>query len=144
MIRPPILDPARLAQVQVSESSLQETCCAWLLLDGWRRIRTDMKQLRGMGVQEKGMADDLLIRYPYAWLSKPLTVMGDQIQRCHAQVLWVEWKSKRGVHGQKQEEWQLLERSRGALVWVGKKDFEPTVEGFQTHYLNSGLNRSMR
>ena len=119
------------------ESSIQETCCDFLALDGWRRIRTDMKQLRGMGVQEKGMADDLFIRYRLSGNHVPANYCGIVM----AEVFWVEWKSKKGVHGQKQDEWQLLERSRGALVWVAKKDFEPTVEGFSEHYTRSGLLR---
>lgn len=123
-------------RVKVPEASIQETCCAWLLLDGWRRIRTDMKQLRGMGVQEKGMADDLFIRY-----KRNETKITD-LYLPWAELLWVEWKSKRGIHGQKQDEWQLLERTRGALIWVAKKDFEPTIEGFQDHYADSGLLRN--
>lgn len=135
------------------EKHLQDACCDLLALDGWRRIRTDLKHLRGMGVQEKGMADDLFIRYRFADECKAaITLIEDFGQASHsfsehqmrafAEILWVEWKSKRGVHGQKQDEWQLLERTRGALVWVAKKDFEPTVEGFQAHYAASGLLRN--
>ena len=109
------------------ERSIQEACCDYLALDNWRRVRTDMPQLRGLGVQEKGMCDDLFIRYR--------TLVG------FADVLWIEWKSKKGIHGQKQVEWQAAERARGALVWVAKKDFEPTVEGFMDHYRESGLMR---
>lgn len=117
---------------QPSESQIQETCCAFLALDGWRRIRTDMKQLRGMGVQEPGMADDLFIRYEKQ-TAPPTFDIGA------AQILWCEWKAKKGVHSQKQIEWQTLERARGALVWSLGIDFPASIEGFEEHYLESGL-----
>jgi hypothetical protein len=60
-MRKPILTRRHIPVV--SEAHIQETCSQFLAVDGWRRIRTDLKQLRGMGMQEKGMADDLYIRY---------------------------------------------------------------------------------
>lgn len=114
---------------RVSEASLQATCADWLALDGWlRRIKTDLRHLRGMGVQEPGIPDDCFIRYA------PLNPFPGT-----AQVLWIEWKARDGVIGQKQIEWHTLERARGGLVWVAKQDFEPTVDGFQDHYRESGL-----
>lgn len=112
---------------RISEASIQETCAQWLALDGWlRRIKTDLRHLRGMGVQEKGIPDDCFIRYDFRRSS-------------WAQVLWIEWKASDGVVGQQQTEWHQLERARGALVWVARQDFDPTIEGFQDHYRKSGL-----
>lgn len=124
-------------------------------LDGWRLIQTDLKHLRGMGVQEKGMADDLFIRYypvnihrsaPEVCRDLPgiSTEMVLNEMRARTELIWIEWKSKTGINGQKQSEWQMCERARGALVWVAKQDFPPTIEGFQEHYRKSGLMRKLR
>lgn len=128
--------------MKLTESQIQEACCGLLALDGWRRIRTDMKQLRGMGVQEPGMADDLFIRYIAIpkWVESP--VPADYVAL--SEIFWIEWKAKKGVHGQKQREWQALERARGAVVWVSKQDFPATIEGFEAHYKASGLCRRLR
>lgn len=123
---------------RISEASIQETCADWLALDGWlRRIKTDLRHLRGMGVQEKGIPDDCFIRYG-APSRRPLTFTPAERQSW-AQVLWIEWKARDGVVGDKQKEWHQLERARGALVWVARQDFPATVEGFRAHYRESGL-----
>jgi hypothetical protein len=121
-----------------SESQIQETCSQFLALDGWRRIRTDLKQLRGMGVQERGMADDLFIRYTIPWIDA--APVGNDT--AFTETMWVEWKARKGVHGDKQREWQAGERARGALVVVAKVDFPATIEGFQDWYRKSGLARN--
>lgn len=36
--------------MKLLEKQVQQTCCEFLALDGWRRIRTDLGHLRGMGV----------------------------------------------------------------------------------------------
>lgn len=134
------------------EKHLQETCSEFLALDGWRRIRTDLKQLRGLGVQEKGMADDLFIRYGKAC---------PEIQGCFsmggcgcAEVLWIEWKRERGGTGKRalftkaekamihQKAWHAAERARGALTWIAGEDFTASIEGFIEHYSESGLLRN--
>lgn len=125
----------------ISEAHIQQTCSEMLELDDWRRVRTDMKQLRGMGVQEPGMADDLFIRY----------TSDGNIQGMHparacdwlvaAEVMWIEWKSKRGVAGDHQRAWQALERKRGALVLLAGEDFPASIEGFRDWYKASGLMR---
>lgn len=124
----------------VSEAQIQEACADLLALDDWRRIRTDLKRLRGMGVQEKGMADDLFIRY--GWHA---SIPNPALHHV-AEVLWIEHKKldKRGKPTKaspKQIEWQALERKRGALVWQAGVDFPATIEGFRDHYKVSGLMR---
>lgn len=124
-----MIKPYRPKKPRVSEAMLQDACADWLALDGWlRRIKTDLRHLRGMGVQEKGIPDDCFIRY-----------CGPRVGEFFAQVLWVEWKARDGAVGQKQTEWHRLERSRGGAVWVALQDFVPTIEGFQEHYRKSGL-----
>ncbi len=121
----------KAAAPRISERSIQNTCLDWLKLDGWlRQIHTDLRHLRGMGVQEKGIPDDCVIRY---------TPMPSGRGAADSDVLWIEWKARDGVVGDKQREWHQLERSRGGLVWVAKEDFEPTVDGFMDHYRKSGL-----
>ena len=152
----------RFAPPKVSEAQIQQTCCEMLALDDWRRVRTDMKQLRGMGVQEPGMADDLFIRYcpsPYeihmdgvdpnnpraiGWWKKGL--------ECQAQVMFIEWKridpraGRDGVRStkasQKQQDWHTLERKRGALTLIAGEDFSASIEGFREWYRASGLMRN--
>ncbi len=123
----------KAAAPRLSERQIQDTCLEWLLHDGWlRQIHTDLRHLRGMGVQELGIPDDCVIRY-YCPTS------GRQNHGGVAQVIWIEWKARDGKVGDKQREWHQLERARGGLVWVAKQDFEPTIEGFQEHYRKSGL-----
>jgi len=148
------------AEPRPSEAQIQETCSQWLQLDGWRRIRTDMKQLRGMGVQEPGMADDLFIRYdPKVHLgARDYSVADEDALRiefgdCWAQVLWVEWKRQRGGDGRKalftkaekakihQVAWHAAERARGGLTVILGEDCPASIEGFQEWYRKSGLGR---
>lgn len=119
----------------ISEAQIQEACATMLALDDWRRVRTDMKQLRGMGVQEPGMADDLFIRYRFTdpWNTAEF--------RAQTEAMWIEWKSKRGVAGDHQRAWQRLERKRGALVLLAGEDFPASIEGFRDWYKASGLMR---
>ena len=147
----------RTDHVVEKEADIQQACTDMLLLDGWRVLHTDLKHLRGMGVQEPGIADDLFIRYrptPYeihmdgvnpdnprqiGWWKKGL--------ECQAQVMFIEWKriDPRGLRtkaSQKQKDWHTLERKRGALTLIAGQDFEPTIEGFSTFYQNSGLMRN--
>ena len=123
-------DKQRKAAIE-KEADIQKACTDLLLLDDWRVIHTDLKHLRGMGVQEPGIADDLFIRY-----------CGGSA----TQVMWIEWKriDPRGLRtkaSQKQIAWHELERKRGALTLIAGFDFEPTTEGFKTFYQNSGLMR---
>lgn len=124
------------AKAKVTERTLQETASDFLGLDGWRRIRTDLPHLRGLGVQERGIADDLYIRYAGA-------SSGERVSRCD-EILWIEWKAPNGVTAQHQLAWHEAERARGALTWIAGIDFPATIEGFQTHYFHSGLARKVR
>ena len=121
----------------LSEAQIQEACATMLAYDGWRRVRTDMKQLRGMGVQEPGMADDLFIRY--ATMPQWAGEAPDFVALCEA--MWIEWKSKRGKAGDHQRAWQTLERKRGALVLLAGEDVPASIEGFRDWYKASGLMR---
>ncbi len=117
------------------EAELEGQGSDFLALDGWRSIKTDPPQLRGLGVLEKGMADRLYIRYGYY----------QNLQQTYrsnvCETLWIEWKSKTGVHGVKQIEWRTAERARGALVWVAKEDFPADYDSFVAFYRASGLLR---
>jgi hypothetical protein len=141
----------------MKEADIQGACCDLLALDGWRVVHTDLKHLRGMCVQEPGIADDLFIQYtpsPYeihmdgvdpghprviGWWKKGL--------ECQALVMWIEWKriDPRGLRTKASREqiaWHTLERKRGALTLIAGQDFEPTVEGFKKWYIESGLMRN--
>lgn len=135
----------------ISEATIQKTCSDFLALDGWRRIRTDMKQLRGMGVQEPGMADDLYIRYiPALMCSRCPTVSGGCSNcRSAASVLWVEWKRMTSWDAptkatKLQVAWHEAERARGALTLIAGIDFPASIEGFMEWYKGSGLSRNLR
>lgn len=113
--------------MKVSEADIQRTCTDWLLLDGWRVIHTDLRHLRGMGVQERGMADDLFIRY------------GDVLLL--DETLWIEWKVKGGRAAVHQLAWHKAERARGAFTIIGGIDFHATIYHFMQWYRMSGLMR---
>lgn len=142
------------------EKHIQEACCRILEYDGWRRIRMEAtySEKKRKGVGESGMADDLFIRYraEFADGSDAYDLMADGT----AQVLWCEWKrlvaspervrrnttlkqkwprsTQAAIH---QRAWIVLERKRGALVWLAGEDFEASVDGFRDHYRKSGLMR---
>lgn len=125
----------RSANPKLSERHIEATCTDFLALDSWRCIKTDLAHLRGLGVQEPGICDRLYIRYMPTVIGHTMPVAP------YAEVLWCEWKAKKGVHSQKQKDWQASERARGALIWIAKVDFDPTIEAFQEFYRKSGLMR---
>ncbi len=123
-------------QLRPTEAQIQSQCRDYLALDGWRLVVTDPPHIRGLGVSEPGMPDDLYIRY------------GEKRNREFPegevdQVLWVEHKSKRlgSKAAQHQKNWHARERARGALVIVAGVDFEASLEGFAKWYEQSGLQR---
>ncbi len=125
-----------------SEAQIQQACDDFLALDGWRKIVTDPPHMRGLGVSEKGIPDRIYIRYEgnaYREGLRPLPVGDVLIVR--AEVLWVEHKKRGGKSAQHQKAWHAAERARGALVWLAGEEFPATIEGFQAHYMASGLNR---
>ncbi len=119
----------------LSEKHIQETCTAWLALDDWRCIRTDLPHLRGLGVQERGMPDNLYIRY---WANE-----GGHNRKDSADVMWIEWKRKGGKAAQHQQDWHAKERARGALTLIAGEPggFEASIESFCNWYAQSGLQR---
>lgn len=124
----------------LSEAHIQKTCTDYLALDGWRCVRTDMPHLRGLGVSEPGMADNLYIRYSHDCDGKRCSC--DQYGSTgRAEVLWVEYKKRGGKAEQHQKDWHALERSRGGLVWVLGENFEASIESFCQYYAASGLQR---
>jgi hypothetical protein len=117
----------------LSEAHIQATCTAWLALDGWRCIRTDLPRLRGLGVQERGMPDNLYIRY---W-----TVAARGKWHTMADVLWIEWKKKGRKAAEHQRAWHATEREHGAMVLIAGENFPASIEGFCIWYAQSGLQR---
>lgn len=134
------------------EKHIQQTCTAFLALDGWRPLRTDpvSDRSRGKGFGELGMADHLYIRYLHRESAFPHVQF---LGRAHAELMWVEWKRERGGTGKKalftraekakihQRGWIAAERARGALVLLAGEDFPATIEGFCEFYAQSGLQR---
>jgi hypothetical protein len=91
-----------------------------------------LPHLRGLGVQERGMPDNLYIRY--CKQSQPF-------QKSWAEVAWIEWKKKGGKAEQLQKDWHAKERSRGALTLIAGEDFPASIAGFCSWYAKSGLQR---
>lgn len=114
------------------EAAIEQACTQLLEYDGWRSLITDPKWLRGLGVQEKGMADRLYIRY---W--------GDPRAPTLAEFIWIEFKRPGGKAAEHQKTWIYAERARGALVWLAGETFPPTYDGFLAYYRESGLNRRL-
>lgn len=133
----------------LSEVQIQTACSQILELDGWRLVKTDLRHLRGLGVQEKGMADSLYIRYALVVPIPPLPIQEDvefEDDPNNDQVMWIEWKriNKRGnatKTSSAQDSWHTLERARGALTLIAGVDFPATIDGFRSWYKISGLMR---
>jgi hypothetical protein len=120
----------------VPEVAIQEECVKLMEEDGWRALRTDpvSDRSRGKGFGELGMADYMFIRYrpPTDWQAGMAGL---------AEVIWVEFKSRRGKPSKQQAAWHHRERSSGALTWIASVDFPASVEGFKAHYRANGLQR---
>ena len=134
----------------MKEADIQGACCDLLALDGWRRVRTDLPHLRGLGVQEKGIADDLFIRYWAEHVGRTPQTHDQRVNCLHLasgnELMWIEWKriDSRGLRTKASREqiaWHTLERKRGALTLIAGQDFEPTIDGFRRFYAESGLCR---
>ena len=123
--------PEKLAR-DVPEALIEAECCRLLAADGWRTLKTDpvSDKSRGKGFGELGMADTLCLRYSR--------------QGAAAEVLWIEWKSRRGRVRKHQLEWHTRERACGALTLIAGLDFPATVKGFWDWYQSSGLARAGR
>lgn len=115
-----------------SEKSIQAAIDDYLVLDGWRIIKTDLPHLRGLGVQEKGIPDRLYLRY-----GSPLKGVG----AVWGQAMWIEHKRKKGSASAQQLAWHKQERAMGAVTLIAGVDFEPSPEGFADWYESSGLMR---
>lgn len=126
--------------MKLSERTIQESCSQFLALDGWRRIRTDLPNLRGLGVQERGIADDLYLRYCGPIREEVYPGDWDKT-RVATNILWIEWKRKTGKAMAHQKAWHYAERARGALTLIAGIDFTASVEGFVNWYEQSGLQR---
>lgn len=123
------------------ERDIEKACSDFLALDGWRRICTDPPRMRGLGVQEKGIADCLYIRYrPRYEQFGPCTNV-ERLNLSASEVMWIEWKRPRGVTSKHQTAWHVAERARGALTLIASVDFPPTYDGFVEFYRKSGLLR---
>lgn len=121
----------------LSEKQIQATCDDFMILDGWRIIKTDLPHLRGLGVQERGMPDRCYIRYSESGIAP--TTMRAWSGAATSEVLWVEFKARKGVVGRHQSEWHWKEQARGGIVWVATQEFEPTIEGFIAFYRSNKL-----
>lgn len=133
---------------KVSERQIQDACSQLMELDDWRVIHTDPRYLRGLGVQEKGIADECYVRYLANDRLELQTELGPVLiavlKPPAAEVLWVEFKRRTGKAMAHQRAWHDAERARGALTWIAGIDFTASVEGFKAHYLASGLARRVR
>lgn len=127
----------RTARSPVLEKHVQEGVAAFLSIDGWRRIRTDLRRLRGMGVQEKGMADDLFLRYDPIFVR----VHGQAYSefKPFAEVLWCEFKRPGEKPRPEQIVWHEAERAKGALVLI-----VDCIDQFRKDYFAMGLARKVR
>jgi hypothetical protein len=135
----PVKMPKRAALLK--ERDIENTCSAFLELDGWRCIKTDLPHLRGLGVQEKGMADRLYLRYEQNPRGKQ---RGDIWCPEDCEAMWIEWKRPKGKVSAKQVEWHAAERARGAFTLIAGVAFPATIEGFRKWYCKrSGLARKV-
>lgn len=139
---------AKAHHVMLSESHIEQTCTAWLELDGWRSLKTDPVSRRewGKGFGELGMADRLYIRYRDIFAVADMTACKRLLPALAdletlAQVLWIEWKTPTGAVKPHQADWHHAERNRGAMTLIAGMNFPASIEGFQNWYRESGLMR---
>lgn len=134
------------------ESLIEAECVKLLEEDGWRSLKTDpvSRRAHGKGFGELGMADYLFIRYRpspkdiFIGQKEPNDSPWMRVLPCQAEILWVEFKSRRGYVEKRQLAWHTAERARGALTAIASLDFPASVEGFREWYAASGLMLRMR
>lgn len=129
------------------ERDLAKACTELLQFDGWRAIPMEPISRRewGKGTGEIGQPDYLYIRYTFndiRFSSNPAKFEAEN--RADAEVLWCEFKSRRGRVSAGQRLWHDVERKRGALTALAKVDFKPTVDGFWAWYQATGLVRRIQ
>lgn len=127
----------------LSEAHIQNTVTAWLELDGWRCIRTDMPHLRGLGVSEPGMPDNLYIRYRPGYEQYGPCGNVSRLNPALSETLWIEYKRRKGKTAQHQKDWHAKERARGAFVLSCGEDLKEgvSIESICEWYAASGLQR---
>jgi hypothetical protein len=128
------------------ERELARECTKLLELDGFRTFWMEPVSRRewGRGTGEVGQPDALYIRYDYDRSKQIFGCAGfvnEMEMRAKADVLFIEYKSRAGRTPPSQKFWHERERARGALTAIAKIDFEPTVDGFLSWYLSTGLAR---
>lgn len=130
---------------KLRERDIAGAIVGFLELDGWRPIKMEPISRRewGKGTGEVGQADYLFVRY----LANPCSTRGCSGENCtveaksRAQAMWLEMKRPDGKVSDKQREWHVLERARGALTLIAGEDFGADVDSFIAWYRQSGLLR---
>jgi hypothetical protein len=121
-----------------SEALIEAECTKFMEEDGWRALRTDpvSDKSRGKGFGELGMADHLYMR-----------IVGSLVDRENefcCELLWVEFKARKGKVSKHQTAWHARERARGFQTWIASVDFGASVIGFKEYYAESNLMRRAR
>ena len=152
-----------------TEAHVQQSVREFLELDGWRPIRTHplppivqrldaimakappgfrgawrcirgyvLKHADAESFGELGMPDYLFIRY-YDTVVRAEVIAREPGAVVAAEVLWIEFKRKRGLPKAHQVRWHDAEIARGALVMV-----VDDIDEFTCWYKSSGLNRRIK
>ena len=130
----------------MSEIALQKACVDFMLAHNWRHLRTHFVAVVGMAhTLEPGICDSLFVKY-----------MPSEHAPWRALVLFVEYKSphdrrtcfcqQKAIQAAqqkkrraskcsfcRQKDWQTLERSRGAVVWV-VNDLDDFIKAYQKEF----------
>jgi hypothetical protein len=95
-------------QPQLLEADIRRTVVEFMVLHGWRHFRTDpvSDRRRATGFGEKGMPDDLFLRY-WSWVNGH-----------PAAIVWIEFKRPGQEPKPHQLAWHQAERARGGSVLV--------------------------
>jgi hypothetical protein len=123
--------PNPTVKPKLTEAHIQKAVVDFLVLDGWRAIRTDpvSDRSRGKGFGEIGMPDYLFIRYRSNSIADVWT----------ADVMWIEFKAPGKVRMSAQLAWHTAEIERGALVLT-----VDSIDSFEKWYSRSGLAQRIR
>lgn len=151
--------------LKLSERDISATCVDFMILDGWRHLRTDpvsdratvntirramatislpphvRDKINGIinkSVRGKGFGE---VGMADSMFIRYLHRDGLKFEREDVELIWCEFKALKGKPSPEQIAWIAQERVRGALVWLAGLDFPATIEGFRAHYIASGLAR---
>lgn len=122
------------------EAEIQAECIKLLEEDSWWVLRTDpvSDRKRATGFGCPGFADVTAFRVMQCTQLVPLQRMP---KGCACEVLFIEFKARKGKPSSAQLKWHADMRAIGFATFIAGIDFAASVAGFKEFYEASGLMR---